>query len=65
MLGFKTLTLAPLHRDLIDGALLSTEEKAYVDSYHARVWAEINPLVEKSAKEWLKKSCEPINDVKT
>lgn len=60
MLGFETLTLAPLHRALIDTALLSPMEVAYINSYHARVWAEIGPRVEGEVKNWLKKACETL-----
>ena len=37
MLGFETLTLAPIDRSLIDRGLLTAEEPAWVDGYHARV----------------------------
>ena len=61
MLGFKTLTLAPLHRNLIEMSLLSPEEITYIDSYHARVFNEISPYVEPQIKTWLKTACQPIN----
>lgn len=60
MMGFQTLTLAPLHRALIDQSLLSEAETAYVDSYHARVWTEISPRVSGEVKKWLKKACLPL-----
>ena len=60
MLGFETLTLAPLHRSLIETALLSAEEVDYIDSYHARVWAEISPHLEGDVKSWLQSACKPI-----
>ena len=37
MLGFETLTLAPIARDLIDLRLLRPDEIAWLDAYHARV----------------------------
>ena len=61
MMGFQTLTLAPLHSDLIDPSLLSKEEIDYIDTYHARVWAEIGPRVDGDVKKWLKTACKPIN----
>lgn len=60
MLGFETLTLAPLHRDLIETKLLSPSEVGYINSYHARVWAEISPRVTGEVKNWLKSACRPI-----
>ena len=61
MMGFETLTLAPLHRDLIDPDLLSKAEIDYIDTYHARVWMEISTRVDGDVKKWLKTACRPIN----
>lgn len=60
MLAFETLTLAPLDRALIDTALLSTEERAWVDAYHARVWREIGPLVQDETRQWLEQATQPL-----
>ena len=54
MLGFETLTLAPLDLALIDPKLLDSEEIAWLNAYHARVWREISPLVEPGARRWLR-----------
>ncbi len=61
MLGFETLTLAPLHQDLIDTSLLSQIEIDYINAYHARVWDKIAPRVEGDVRKWLKNACKPIN----
>ena len=53
MLGFETLTLAPIDRRLVDMALLTDEEQTWVDAYHMRVRNEIGPLVDGAAREWL------------
>jgi Xaa-Pro aminopeptidase len=53
MLGFETLTLAPLDRALIVKAMLSKEERAWIDGYHAEVAARVGPLIEGEAKTWL------------
>lgn len=37
LLAFRTLTLAPYERALIDVSLLDTSERAWIDTYHARV----------------------------
>jgi Xaa-Pro aminopeptidase len=60
MLGFETLTLAPFDRRLIDIARLTTEERDYVDAYHARVLAEIGPKVEPEVRSWLVGACAPL-----
>jgi Xaa-Pro aminopeptidase len=60
MLGFETLTLAPIHRDLIDLYILTEAEKDYVDRYHARVLQEIGPELDGDVLEWLKTACAPL-----
>jgi Xaa-Pro aminopeptidase len=54
MLGFENLTLAPIDRALIEPSLLTPEERAWVDAYHARVRAAITPLVDAKTAAWLK-----------
>jgi Xaa-Pro aminopeptidase len=53
MLGFETLTLAPIDRTLIDKKLLTGEERAWLDAYHARVNAVIGPQLPAEARAWL------------
>jgi Xaa-Pro aminopeptidase len=53
MLGFETLTLAPIARELIDLSLLTPAERAWLDVYHARVFATIGPLVDGETRAWL------------
>ncbi|MGH6936825.1 MAG: M24B family metallopeptidase, partial [Methylocella sp.] len=53
MLGFETLTLAPLDLALIDPNLLDSEEIVWLNAYHARVRREISPLVEPEVRRWL------------
>ena len=60
MMGFETLTLAPIDRTLIDPALLDSAERAWLDAYHARVLAEIGPLVEPGVRDWLAHACAPL-----
>ena len=60
MLGFETLTLAPIDRRLVEPALLTGEERAQMDAYHARVLAVIGPLVEPAVRAWLNEACAPI-----
>ncbi|WP_309629445.1 aminopeptidase P family protein [Brevundimonas sp.] len=60
MHGFEQLTFAPLDRKLIDVALLTADERAYVDAYHAETWAKVGPLLEGDAKAWLEAQCAPL-----
>jgi Xaa-Pro aminopeptidase len=59
-LGFETLTLAPFDRALILPALLAAAERAWLDAYHARVLAEIGPLLPAAARSWLEGACAPL-----
>ena len=57
MLGFECITFAPLARGLIDVALLTPDERDWVDDYHQRVLAEIGDLVEGDVADWLDGAC--------
>jgi len=61
MLGFETLTLAPFDRALIEPALLSRTEGAWIDAYHARVRAELTPLVDQETAAWLAAATRPLS----
>ncbi len=60
MMGFHTLTLAPIERKLIDKDLLSPTEINWLNSYHKRVLEEIGPLVDYKVTTWLIKACAEI-----
>jgi Xaa-Pro aminopeptidase len=51
--AFETLTLAPIDRRLIETRMLTTKERVWLDSYHARVQEVIGPLVDKPTRIWL------------
>lgn len=61
MHSFETLTLAPFDRRLIRLDLLSTEERDWLDSYHARVLSEIGPMVDGEALKWLEAATAPLD----
>jgi Xaa-Pro aminopeptidase len=60
MLGFETLTLAPIDRRLILPALLSAPELAWLNAYHARVAAVIGPELGPADRAWLEAATAPI-----
>jgi Xaa-Pro aminopeptidase len=60
MLGFETLTFAPIERRLIEPALLTDEERQWLDSYHARVLDVVAPQLEGEPLAWLQEQCRPI-----
>jgi Xaa-Pro aminopeptidase len=53
MLCFETLTLAPIDLEAIDRSLLTADEVAWLNAYHARVRETITPLVDKDTAKWL------------
>ncbi|MCK1721049.1 aminopeptidase P family protein [Bradyrhizobium sp. 141] len=53
MNAFETLTLAPIDRRLIDEAMLSRDELAWLNAYHARVRAEVGPALDEATRAWL------------
>jgi len=55
--AFETLTLAPIERRLIEPALLTHEEAAWLDAYHARVRKTFAPIVDAQTREWLIGAC--------
>ena len=62
MMGFETITFAPIDRRLIDVALLSDGERAWIDGYHAEVAARIGPLVADSHdRAWLDAATRPLD----
>jgi Xaa-Pro aminopeptidase len=60
MLGFETLTLAPIDRRLIETALLSAAEITWLDAYHARVQHKLSPLLDEATRGWLGNATRPI-----
>ncbi|MEY4239437.1 MAG: hypothetical protein RL339_2038 [Pseudomonadota bacterium] len=59
-LGFETLTFAPIDRTLVDQALLTRDEVAWWNAYHAKVEAILAPQLEGEALAWLKAACAPL-----
>jgi Xaa-Pro aminopeptidase len=60
MLGFETLTFAPIDRRLIDADMLTMEERAWVNCYHAHVLARIGERLSGADLDWLTTACAPI-----
>ena len=58
--GFETLTFVPLDRRLIDKSLLTEDEIAWVDAYHAEVQQLLAPQLEGEDLAWLEQECAPL-----
>lgn len=59
-LKFETVTLFPIDRALIERSMLTREQTAWIDDYHARVLAEVGPLVEGEELAWLEAACSAL-----
>jgi Xaa-Pro aminopeptidase len=57
MLGFETLTFAPIDRSLIEPELLSPQERNWLNDYHAKVLEIVGPQLEGEVLAWLKEQC--------
>jgi Xaa-Pro aminopeptidase len=60
MLGFETISLAPIDTRLIEPGLLDREEVSWLDAYHRRVRKVLAPLVDAQTRAWLKKATKPL-----
>ena len=62
-LGFETLTLAPIDRALVDPAMLTAAERAWLDAYHARVAETLVPLLadDTATLAWLRTATAPLD----
>ena len=59
-LGFETLTFAPIDRTLVEPSLLTADEVAWWNAYHAKVEAILAPQLDGDALAWLKRACAPL-----
>ena len=60
MLGFETLTFAPIERSLIDPALLTDAERRWLNDYHAQVLDVLGPELDAGERRWLMEKCAPL-----
>jgi Xaa-Pro aminopeptidase len=64
-LAFENITMCPVDVNLIDGTLLTMDEKDFLNAYHARVRCVLLPLLrdtfhDERAERYLLKATEPI-----
>ncbi len=60
LLGFETITRAPIDRRLVLAQLLDAEERTWLDNYHAGVRADLIDLVEGATRAWLIAATAPL-----
>ena len=60
VLGFETLTFAPIERRLVVVEMLAPAELAWLNDYHAEVVAKIAPQLAVAERDWLIAACAPL-----
>ena len=57
MLDFETLAYTPIDRNLIVVDMLSGDERAWLNDYHAKTYALLADVVSEATQIWLKDAC--------
>ncbi|WP_424361480.1 aminopeptidase P family protein [Methylocystis parvus] len=60
MYGFETITLAPFDLNCVEPKLMSAEEIAWLNAYHAQVRKTLSPLVDAKTRKWLREATQAI-----
>ena len=60
MMGFETITLAPINLDLVVSDMLTAAERACLNAYHARVRKTLTPLTPDDVAQWLERDTRSI-----
>jgi Xaa-Pro aminopeptidase len=60
MYGFETLSFAPIDLNLVEPSLLTTEERTWLNAYHAKTRAIVGPLVDAETMKWLEKATREV-----
>lgn len=61
--GFERLTLVPISTKMMDVELMTPQDVAWVDAYHAEVWEKVSPRLEgqKDVLAWLQTHTQPMS----
>lgn len=62
MLGFESLTRAPIDTGLIEKSLLTEKEIKWLNDYHQKVWRALHSFLNDEDKSWLLKATAPISN---
>ncbi|MDE1939882.1 MAG: aminopeptidase P family protein [Alphaproteobacteria bacterium] len=60
MMEFETITLAPIDLGLVEASLLTADERAWLNAYHARVRETLARLVDPETAAWLETATRAI-----
>ena len=59
-LAFEPLTLCPIDKAPIIASMLTADELAWLNSYHATVFSSLAPLLSHDERAWLAEVCSPL-----
>lgn len=60
MMGFDTITLAPIDLNLVETSLLTADEKTWLNAYHERVAKLVAPALSQAENKWLSEATRAI-----
>lgn len=60
MLGFETITMAPINLDLVEPGLLTDGERQWLNVYHAKVREKLAPHIPAEIKDWFENATRAI-----
>jgi len=60
MVGFETVTFAPIDRRLVVKEMLSSSELEWLNTYHRQVLEKIGPKLAGPDRVWIEQACAPI-----
>lgn len=60
MFGFETISFAPIDLRLVDVALLDEGERAWLNAYHAEVFAKVGAKVSAEVRAWLEQATRAV-----
>ncbi|MBE1277070.1 aminopeptidase P family protein [Enterovibrio baiacu] len=61
VLGFESLTRAPIDRRLVDVSLLTDSEINWWNDYHQKVWQDVSLSLDGEDLAWLKQATQPLS----
>ena len=62
VMGFETLSMAPIDLRLVDAGMLDHSERHWLNAYHRRVRQQLSPHLSDDEAKWLEKATAPLSD---
>ena len=59
-LQFETVSICPYSRDMIVTDMLTTDERAWIDAYHKRIYSELEGSLTDAEQNWLRHATAPL-----